>query len=221
MGTLVAVRKEGQVCIGTNASNLREPWIRGALHSTPHCILKVGESYVGLASSVAYQQAFEHAIASLNPRRIPSLASRQEIYSFFTSLHETLRNSSGMNVAYQSNQEFEWSPMNAIIANRSGLYRVDSSRGVYEFTSYWAYGAAESFALGALYATYPISEFSAQDIAVKSLEAASQFDSVATGDIITFVLQSPTLVMTTSYDTPRPRRDRSKTIKLPQRTRGT
>lgn len=215
MGTLVAVKKGAEVCLATNAWNLREPWLGGSLHATPHCIVKVGESYIGLASSVAFQTCLENILNGLQGKRIPALTSRQELFTFFNQIHETLRNESGMNPSYQPGQEFEWSPMNAIVINRSGIYRVDSSRGVYEFTRYWAYGSGEAFALGAMYASYD-QDLSASEIAKKALAASSEFDGMGAIDPILVSIKIPTLVMSERPSSPstRARREKSKTIKL-------
>jgi 20S proteasome alpha/beta subunit len=107
-----------------------------------------------MASTPAYQLAFQAALKNLDQKKFPPLGSSEEIYDFFLRMHEILRNHYGMYVTFQQGQEFEWSPMNAVLANQSGIYRIDSSRSVIECTKFAAIGSGKDLAIGAVAALY-------------------------------------------------------------------
>jgi ATP-dependent HslUV protease, peptidase subunit HslV len=197
MGTLVAVRKNNEICIGSDCSILPEPWLTEDVMPGQHCIINVGDSYIGLSCSVAFQQAFESALTVLSKPQQPEFSSRQEIFNFFSRVHELIRDRGYMNTTFSPEQEFELTPMNAIIVNRHGIFRVDSARAVYQFSDYWAYGTGESFALGALAASFD-RNVSAEKTARTALEAIAKFDSMAGKNISIFSLKAPLLTMAPS-----------------------
>jgi hypothetical protein len=98
-------------------------------------------------------------------------------------LHSELRSHSFMQTQFQASQEFEWSPMTALVLNKNGLFKVDSARAVFEIDKFWAIGTAEAFALGAMQATYNDPKLTASDIAGAALEVTSKFSPSDCGEI--------------------------------------
>ena len=117
------------------------------------CIFKLGESLIGINCAYAYQQAVEIALTSINSRALPVLDTKDQIRKFFQSLYDLRKNQFQL-LPTQQPGAFETSPMNALVVNRAGIFKVDATRAVYEFTRYWAIGSGEAFALGALLSTY-------------------------------------------------------------------
>lgn len=183
MGTLIGIIKDGNSCIAADCWNVREPLMKSSLNKGHGCILKIGDSYLGLNSTVAFQQMFEHILEKLP--EVPLLNSSDDIHRFFTTIHAVMRTDAFMNVHYQQSQEFEWTPMNALIVNSSGVYKVDSARAVYQFNNFWAIGSGENVALGAFHATYSSNpHLKARDIATIVLNAVAEFDPASGRDFI-------------------------------------
>lgn len=175
MGTIVVVKKGVEIAIASDCCNVRDTAMRNHLNVSHGCILKVGASYIGLNSSVMFQQSLEELIEGLSPAQIPALTSRREVRRFFTDVHETLKHTRGMYVNFQQGQECEWTPMNALVANPHGIFKVDSTRGVYELTKFWAIGTGESYALGAMAGLYDRLD-GADEIALAGLDAVKQLE---------------------------------------------
>lgn len=192
MGTIAAVKKDNQFCIAADSCNLREQIVKPALASQHSCILKLGDSYLGLNSSVAYQQAFESVLASISGKEIPKFTSRRDVHEFFLYIHGIMRSQSFMVTNFQQDQDFEWSPMNAILINRSGIYKIDSGRAIYQFKHFWAIGSGELTALGAMHAAYQRFK-KPEPIAKAALEAVAQFDAGAGNSFFSHVVNIPKL----------------------------
>ena len=136
MGTIVAVKKNNKIAIAANCCNLRDTAMRTGINISHGCIIRFGESFIGLSSSLGFQQALEEILPALTEAPGARLSSRSEIRDFFNRVHEILKQRHGMNINFQQGQEFEWTPMNGIVANSSGIYKIDSTRAVYEFTKF-------------------------------------------------------------------------------------
>jgi ATP-dependent HslUV protease subunit HslV len=189
MGTLVAVIKDGEGCIASDSLNVRDTSLRPEINGNHSCIIRVGEAYLGLASSVAYQQAFESVLQNIFGRSVPALTTRDEIFRFFSRMHEVMRGSTFMNVIYQQGQEFEWSPLSALIVSRGGLFKVDSARGVYALKKFWALGTGENYALGALQALYD-ADLDSEEIARNALSAVTEFDQLSGRQFLPYSIAS-------------------------------
>lgn len=174
MGTIVIVKKKSEIAIASDCCNVRDAALRNNINISHGCIVRFGESFVGLSSSVGFQQVFEELLNGW-AKPLPALSSREEIRAFFQQVHDILKHRSGMFVAYQQGQEFEWTPMNALVGNASGIYKVDSTRAVYEFTKFWALGSGEPLALGAMAAVFDRVE-SADEIARVALAAVATLE---------------------------------------------
>ncbi len=225
MGTLVAVKKGGEVCLAADSQNLREPRLSSELSKIPQCILRIGESFVGLHCSVAFLQAFEQAVQligqSPSNSNALSLSTRHEISQFFTLAHQILREHSFLNVTFDQGQEFEWMPMLALVINRHGIFKVDHSRAVYPLEKFWALGSGEDFAFGAIAALFD-SSMSAEEIARSSLNAVKTLDSHSGSDLFVYTIRTPLLTMASGEgksERPRKKSSRTNTITLTKRPR--
>ena len=178
MGTIIAVKKDDEIAIGTDSFNLIEINLRPELCVSKGCLIDLAGGYVGLSSSPGYQQAFEAALANLDQKKIPQLTTANGIYEFFLHMHEVLRNHYGMYVNFHTGQEFEWSPMTALLINSAGIFRIDSNRSVFEFSKCWAIGSAQGFAIGAAEALYT-SRKTATQIVAKALDVTCKMESLS------------------------------------------
>lgn len=189
MGTIVSVKKGSQAVIATDCWNVRDPMIKQNFNLGSHCISKIGDTYLGINATYGFQTAFDAAVQTIGVKNL-SFSNRIDVHNSFMRIHELMRQQFYMLVHFQNTQDFEWTPMNAIVLNESGLFKVDTTRGVYEFSKFWAVGTAEAYALGALEAIYDEKE-SAENIARTALRSCREFDSNSTGDIMVFHLIPP------------------------------
>jgi|GEM_PF-5435986 len=191
MGTMVAVRSESTFVLAADAVNLVEGMIHPSLNVANSCIIKFWDTFIGFHSTYGYQQCVEMALAALMLRSPPALDSKLEIKKFFQGLHDHLKTQFQLNPTQQPSG-FESGPMNALVVNRHGIFKVDATRAVYEFKNYWAVGSAETFALGALHATFEAGG-SAEFLARKALAACGEFESNRGREVYIMSLAAPVL----------------------------
>ena len=209
MGTLLAVKKGDELAIGADSFNLIDPQIRSPYFLSPGCIVEFGGSYIGLSSSLAYQHAFEAALKNLDQRKTPSLVDTAGVYEFFLRMHEILRNHYGMYINFQQGQEFEWSPMNALLINQSGIYKIDSSRSVSKHASLVAIGTGKDIAIGAASALQT-SRKSATQIIAAAFEVTASYEALQSEDVTIKTIKHPPLKVTTGKASAKKRRSSSK-----------
>lgn len=179
MTTIVVVKKAGDITIAADTLTKYGSYTNeSAEYIVNHeKIFRVGENYIGLSGSATADLAIREFFASRKNK--VSLTTPSEIFRVWNELHQILKEEYFMNPSKDNDDSFETSRSHALIANSHGIFGVDSCRFVQEYTKFYAYGSGSEFALGALYAIYS-EKNSAEDIALKALQAAAEFDD-ATG----------------------------------------
>ncbi len=179
MSTLVVVRKKGIACIGADSLTcFGAKKLPGQYDQDPDKVFSIGESWVAIAGSPAHQLVLESAVSGME--QAPSLATREEIFEFFRSLHPRFKDEYFMNPKEDDKDPYESSQMDLLIANRKGIFGVFSLREVYEFTRFWTIGSGSEYALGAIFAAYDC-DLGAGQIAEIGLSAAAEFDDGTAG----------------------------------------
>jgi ATP-dependent HslUV protease subunit HslV len=175
--TLVVVRKNGRIAIGADALvTFGETRLPGGYEANEK-ILRVGESYVGLAGSTAHFEVLRRVLCTPEP---PRLHSRAEIFETFLKAHQVLKEQYFLNPKEEDDDPYESSQITALIANPSGIYGVYSYREVFSFERFWAIGSGRNFALGAMHAVYARVR-DARNVARIGVEAGSEFDKSSGG----------------------------------------
>ena len=72
--------------------------------------------------------------------------------------------------------------MTILLANRFGIFGLDSDRAVMRYRRFTAIGSGAPYALGAMHARYEGPEL-AEDVALAGVEAAVEFDDGCLGPI--------------------------------------
>ena len=196
MGTILAVKKGNEIALGTDSLNALDTKLHPQSSGNRDCLLEVAGSFIGLASTPAYQLAFEAAMKNQDLKKLPSLLDVEGIFEFFLHMHEILRNHYGMYVNFQQSQEFEWSPMNAILVNPTGIFKIDSSRSIVECKCYGSIGSAKDFAIGAAAALYS-SKKSAKQVVEAALQVTTEQESLHPGGARIVTVKNPNLKVTT------------------------
>jgi ATP-dependent HslUV protease subunit HslV len=95
------------------------------------------------------------------------LGSRDEVFDTFLKLHPKLKERFYLNTKEHDSDPYESSQFTIVIANRHGIFGVESYREVFEFDRFWAIGSGRRFALGAMYAVYDKAK-TAREVAMPS-----------------------------------------------------
>ena len=117
-----------------------------------------------------------------------SFDNKQQIFSFFITFWKDLHEKYNF-VNDQSDKE-EDSPFGDLdstflIANPKGIFYVSSNMSVTKFEKYFAIGSGANFSLGTMFAMYDLN-FTAEEIARKSVESAMAFNIYCGGEIDLF-----------------------------------
>ena len=184
MTTIVVARKAGRIAIAADSlvtfGDLRLP----AGYEANQKILRIQDSYIGIAGTTAHFTAFGKVLASM-----PSLElhSREQVFETFLAAHARLKEEYFLNTKEDEGDPYESSQVTALIVNPSGMYGVYSYREVFCFERFWAIGSGRNFALGAMHACYGARD-TARDIATVGLDAGIEFDRNSGGPHQLFVI---------------------------------
>ena len=173
MSTIVAVQKNNKICIAadtlTTFGDVRQS---NQYDLTSDKILQHEDNYIGIVGSAAHHLVMQHVIE--NESSIICLDSSIDIYKTFLALHPILKEQYFLNAKDEDDDAYESSRIDALIANRHGIFGIYSLREVFQYQHFWAVGAGAEIALGALYAMYQIEE-DAEKIASCAVEASAEF----------------------------------------------
>ncbi|MFZ7134086.1 MAG: hypothetical protein ACOWWR_17205 [Eubacteriales bacterium] len=178
MSTIVAVRKNDIAVIGADTLMKYGSLKQGAdLIQNSTKILKVKDNYISTVGDCAFHYALQSYFFKMNQN--PSLQSSFEIFEFACDFHKALKEDYYLRPEEEDDDDFESSRFESLIVNSKGIFGLYSLRSVDEYSKYFSFGTGARFALGAMQAVYD-SQITAEEIAIKGLEAAAYFDD-ATG----------------------------------------
>ena len=173
MTTIVVVKKKDRIAIGADTLvTFGETRLPGDYEANDK-IIRVGDSYIGLAGSTAHFEVLRRVLGEMER---PRLHSRGEVFDTFLHAHQVLKERYYLNPKEEDDDPYESSQITALIANPSGIYGVYSYREVFEFDRVWSAGSGRSFALGAMHALYD-GALSAAEIARAGVAAGIEFDT--------------------------------------------
>ena len=182
MSVIVAVAKAKRAVIACDTVSFC-----GSHRENPDNIINskirtIGSSLVGAAGWVLYENLFEHY---LHGKRPPALKDEHAIFDFFLKFWRALRDRYTL-VGEQSGKDRDgpFGDLDAefLIANRHGLFAVDSNMTVLRIKKYYAIGSGSAYAFGTLTSLYDARSDPA-DIAAGAVRAAIQFDEGCGGDV--------------------------------------
>jgi ATP-dependent protease HslVU (ClpYQ) peptidase subunit len=144
-------------------------------------MFSVGDSIIGTVGSIAHLPVLKQALGSLSDTEI-DLHSRDGIFDTFVRLHPKLKDRFFLNTKEQDSDPYESSQFSILIANRSGIFGVESYREVFEFERFWAIGSGRRFALGAMHALQPRAK-TAAELAEAGVLAGCEFDTCSAAPV--------------------------------------
>ena len=162
----VAIASDTQSKFGTLKVNA--PQLKNASK-----LIEVRRSIIGVVGWGAMISVVEHLA---NTRKaLFRLSDRHEIFETLLRLHPILKKQYFLEPKENEDQPVESNQITAIIINRNGLFETGSYKEVNEYRSFWAIGAGQELALGAMHALYATSA-NAREIVEAGVRAAAQFD---------------------------------------------
>jgi ATP-dependent protease HslVU (ClpYQ) peptidase subunit len=138
-------------------------------------IFSVAGTFVGAVGSTAHFPVLQQALTAMTTEE-RQLHSRQAIFETFVRLHPKLKEHFFMNTKEHDSDPYESSQFSILLANRHGIWGVESYREVFEFERFWAIGSGRRFALGAMHAAFGGAK-SARDVAQAGVLAGCEFDT--------------------------------------------
>lgn len=179
MPTVVAVKKQGTLCIGADLLTIdkdRKYTEKDVLNLER--IVKPGKDvYIGAVDHPAWpfilRSYFKHS------KRTHHFHNPDEIFEELLHLHPVLKEKYFTYPDPDEGDPFECSQFESLIISRSGLFKTSWLRAVQEYTRFCAVGSGSAYALGAMEAIYEKGK-SAEEIARIGLTVASEYD-VGTG----------------------------------------
>lgn len=176
MSTVVVVKKNGLIALAadtmTKAGSSRETAEYVVNHEK---IVRVGDNYLALAGPTSLKLILKDYFASTkNKIRLDTV---DNVLKTWLQMHDVLKSNYFMNASEDSDDSFESSQADAVIANKHGIFGVSSHRVVQEFSKFYAYGQGSDYAIGAMFAVYDDPDKSAEDIARIGITAAAEFDT--------------------------------------------
>lgn len=183
MSIIVATQKAGYAAL---ACDTQSYWGEIRINTDNHrCVKyrKIGASLVGSTGWGLYDNILDDYLAGR--KDAITLLDSRSIFNFFLRLWKELHDKYTF-VNDQCDKESD-SPFGNIdasflIVNKNGIFHVDSDLSVNRFEKYYAIGAGEDFALGALYSLYD-TDLNAGDLARRAVEAAINFSTRCGGEI--------------------------------------
>ncbi|MDA0238155.1 MAG: hypothetical protein O3B03_06540 [Proteobacteria bacterium] len=175
MTTIAVVKKNGEIAI---AADTLTKWGSGKesakyIHNSGK-IIQVGDNLIAITGNATFKLILREYFYEA-PHEI-ALRSTEEIFSTWNLLHLKLKEKYFLMPEEDKEDAVESSRMDVLIANPFGIFGVSGHRTVQEFSRFYSYGSGSDYALGAMWAMYDIPDISAETIARKSIEAASEFD---------------------------------------------
>jgi len=175
MSVITIVKTKKEICIAADGQvTFGSTKIAGTHITHSDKLYQVNNSVIGIVGWSAVAMILEHLI-STKPE-IFKLNSRLEIYDTLLKLQTILKENYFIETGDDDDERpVQTNHLHALIANKNGIFSVESYREVMEFSDYWAAGSGYSFAIGAMHALYT-TDFSARQIAEAGVQAAIEYN---------------------------------------------
>jgi ATP-dependent protease HslVU (ClpYQ) peptidase subunit len=171
MSTIVVVKKNGETAIAadtlTSCSSIK---ISATYKTHGQKILRFGDTYLGFVGWAVNQDVFA-SLMEKHPGDLHFHSSRH-IFETVLKIHPVLKEKFFLR---ESEDAYESSGMNILVANPHGIFEVNQDRKVTEYEFFWANGSGTEYALGAMFQAYDHLR-TAREIAVAGVLAATEFD---------------------------------------------
>ncbi len=174
MTTITIVKRKGQVIMAADSLTTWGDTCEDAQTVINHDkIYRYQDNLFGFIGSSSWNLLFQHYLKSLKEQ--PLFDTPETIFSFCLDFHRALKEDYFINPNDNEDNSFESSQFLFLIANKHGIFGIDSWRSVQEYRNYYAYGSGYKFAVGAMHALWDKID-DPSGIAIAGIEAAARFD---------------------------------------------
>ncbi len=175
MTTIVAVKKGKRVCLACDTLSIfgSRKEIMGSQVCGKGKILQIGENYIAAAGHHSWDLALSHYF-SKNKNQM-KWNTAEQIFEVFTVMHHKLKNNYYLIPPNLDFLAFESSEYELLLINPHGIFEVEYSRTVRQYSRFSAIGTGEDYALGSIQSVYSQVK-DPKEIAKIAIEAAAQFD---------------------------------------------
>ena len=175
MSAVVVVKKNGKAVIGADSlTTFGRTKFGHKYQSHSEKIHRFNECYIGIVGDAAHGNVFENILQKYAADL--RFDSRQHIFETYLNLHQILRDKFHLNPNVSEDVAYQSSQIDALIANRHGIFGMFEFREVHEFEKFWAIGSGKAYALGAMFAAYDTMD-DAEEIARIGIMASCEFDN--------------------------------------------
>lgn len=174
MSIVVAVKKNNKIIIAADSLyTAGSQKVKSKYKVNNQKLLQIGNSWIGLVGWTAIEHALESVIQK--HKEIFNFSDRSSIYESSLKLQDILEDEYHLETKENDDQPVSSSQLSGLIANKNGIFELDSYREVNEYSSFWAVGSGSRYALGSLYSTYEKLD-DAEEIAELAVKAACEFN---------------------------------------------
>ncbi len=171
MTILVAVKKNGRVCMGADRITTFGNEYRTDIISASK-IIRLPNAYLSSSGYTLLDNIIEHLFASGSKLLENPFDNRSDVFTFFLGLYNELKKNYTLT---DSGKETFANLHNVFLAVTStSIYGVSSNLSVHEYERFAAQGAGADYALGCLYGTYDTVDDAGELVRI-ALEAACHF----------------------------------------------
>ena len=186
MTTLTVVKKNGLAAIAADSLTKWGYVKESADYVVNHNkILAVQDSYIAICGPSSAKIALGRYFSE-NEARLDSV---DHIFETWRAIHEAMKEKYFLNPQENSNDSYESTRMDVLIANSQGIFGVSAYRHVQEFSKFYSYGNGNEYASGAMYAIYDDPKKSAEEVARFGVQAATEFDDSSGLPIISYTVR--------------------------------
>lgn len=177
MSTVVVVRKNGIACIAADSLTSYGD-LKLSADFDPHSekIQTFEDTHLAVVGSAAHTLVIESLLQQDD--FFPDFSNRAEIFKTFSNVHRELKENYFLNTKDDEEDPYESSHIDALAANKHGIFGIYAMREVYEYSRFWATGSGSPYALGAMHAVYDRYD-SAETIAQAGVMAGAEFDNAS------------------------------------------
>jgi ATP-dependent protease HslVU (ClpYQ) peptidase subunit len=176
VSTVVVARKGGTVAIASDSLVTFGETRLPPGYEANEKMFEIAGTWFGAVGSTAHFPVLRGALAALQAEGELRLESRDAIFDTFTKLHPRLKDRFFLNTKEHDSDPYESSQFSLLLANRHGIFGVESYREVFAFERFWAIGSGRRFALGGMHAAYGRAK-TAREVAEAGVLAGCEFDT--------------------------------------------
>lgn len=175
MTTIAAVKKGKRLCLASDSLTIfgSRKEESGKHVQEEEKFIEVGPNLVGISGHPSWGLVLTDYFSK---KKTTSLwKTSGQIFDLFNGIHEELKEQYYLSPPSLKFIPFESSEFQLLIINTCGIFEVEYSRMVRQYSKYSVIGTGEEYALGAIKAVYDMIG-DAEEIAKIGIEAAAQFD---------------------------------------------